>query len=352
MTDAALRWAGTLALVTLALSSPASAHGLLLSATGEPNAIVGRVSYSDGAPGAGEFVELRDLEAPAAPPTTQAADRTGAFRFPAAAGPRYALIAPGGEGHSTELHLTATPGARGRMVDGAAPGTGARALGNVPAWMMSGGLIATAALIVAAWSARRRRRVRPARTAPLRALPAGGALSRAPRPVRPPRVHVSPRKQVPAPSSSVRRRHWRHCGFPGGCACIACRPCRQGPSSPERGSAERLAPCRGRRWCRCAGVPYGPSERAPLPAATRPPLPDRPRAFAAHILLRSPLFSARGSRSAVQLGRSGRGGAGCAASRGADMPATIAANPVTVRQRRDTAQFPCSTIVVQLRLLA
>ena len=160
MISATLRQASLVALAALACSSSASAHGLLLSATGEPNAIVGRVSYSDGAPGAGEFVELRDLETPSAPPSTRAADRSGAFRFPATMGHRYALTAYGEEGHTTELRLTLAPGARGRMIDDPPSSADIIATGDAPAWMMVGGLIVILALIVGGWEILSRRRER------------------------------------------------------------------------------------------------------------------------------------------------------------------------------------------------
>ena len=48
-----------LALPLLALAMPAWAHGLLVTAEAEAGRIEGRVYYSDGAPGVGEYVELK-----------------------------------------------------------------------------------------------------------------------------------------------------------------------------------------------------------------------------------------------------------------------------------------------------
>jgi hypothetical protein len=147
---AALSFAGVL----LTGAAPALAHGLLVSVQGEGAAVTGRVYYSDGAPGAGEYVELRDLTAPAAQPLTAVTDAGGGFRFPGVAGRSYAVIAHGEEGHITEMQLTLAAGERGRLVDAEARAEG----GAPPAWLVIGGLLALST-IPALWL--RWQRLRP-----------------------------------------------------------------------------------------------------------------------------------------------------------------------------------------------
>jgi hypothetical protein len=101
----------------LTMAVPALAHGFLVSVRGEGSAITGRVYYSDGAPGAGEFVELRDLTDGAQTVRSGTTDTAGNFRFDGVAGHRYALIAHGEEGHTTEMEITLGAGERGRLVD-------------------------------------------------------------------------------------------------------------------------------------------------------------------------------------------------------------------------------------------
>jgi len=147
MTPARLAHSCALALATLAIASPATAHGLLMSATGEQNGIVGRVSYSDGRPGVGEFVELRDLTT--SPPHSQSsvADASGTFRFPAKEGHRYALIAHGEEGHSTEMRLTLSPGARSGTAEAPSSGAGTGEQRRFRALLIIAALLAIFALV-------------------------------------------------------------------------------------------------------------------------------------------------------------------------------------------------------------
>jgi hypothetical protein len=141
----------------LSLAAPAFAHGLLVSARSDGDTVAGRVYYSDGAPGAGEYVEFRDLTDPARPARTAAADATGGFRFPGVPGHRYAVIAHGEEGHTTELQVELRAGERARLSD-AAPADAA-GLSLPPAWMLIGALLLLST-VPALWL--RARRNRPA----------------------------------------------------------------------------------------------------------------------------------------------------------------------------------------------
>lgn len=141
-----------LLLGALAAAAPAFAHGLLVSVRGEGSDIVGRVYYSDGTAGAGEFVELRDLTQPDSAAQSAAADARGAFRFPGVQGRLYAVVAHGEEGHTTEMQLTLVAGERGRLVEAPSPTAGFRA---PPAWAVVGGLLLLSA-IPALWLRRRR----------------------------------------------------------------------------------------------------------------------------------------------------------------------------------------------------
>lgn len=135
----------------LAASVPALAHGFLVSMRGEGTTISGRVYYSDGTPGAREFVELRDVTDASRPLQTGATDQAGAFRFTGVAGHRYALIAHGEEGHTTEMLLTLASGARGKLVDVAGPSKSSWA---PPAWALIGGALLLS-MLPALWLRRR-----------------------------------------------------------------------------------------------------------------------------------------------------------------------------------------------------
>ena len=149
-----MRSARLLALVAvlLAVGAPALAHGLLVQARADGGAIVGRVYYSDGTAGAGEFVQLRDLSEPSRPPVGASTDGQGGFRFVAATGHRYAVVAHGEEGHTTEVTLTAAAGERARLTEPSTPSAEADA---PPAWLIIGGLLLLS-LPVAWWLNRRR----------------------------------------------------------------------------------------------------------------------------------------------------------------------------------------------------
>lgn len=155
-----------LAPAAVCLSAQAAGHGLLVTATEDRGAIVRRVYYSDGTAGAGEFVELRDLGAPRSQPQSATTDNSGAFRFPALIGHRYALLAYGEEGHMTEVRLTLSTGARGRMVDNPEPGAKTAEEGLLPAWMMIGALLGISALLAAGRQALKRRASRLIRRHP------------------------------------------------------------------------------------------------------------------------------------------------------------------------------------------
>ena len=137
----------------LTMAVPALAHGFLVSVRGEGTVISGRVYYSDGAPGAGEFVELRDLTDGAQPARSGTTDTAGTFRFDGVAGHRYALIAHGEEGHTTEMEITLRAGERGRLVDAPAP---AGLPWPPPAWAVIGAVLLLST-IPALWLRRRGR---------------------------------------------------------------------------------------------------------------------------------------------------------------------------------------------------
>lgn len=130
-----------LTLLALASAAPAFAHGLLVQVRGEASAVTGRVYYSDGAPGAGEFVELRDLTEPARPVLSGATDPQGGFRFPGVPGHAYAVVVHGEEGHTTEMRLTLASGERGRLVDTPTPASAEGGFAWPPAWMLIGALL-------------------------------------------------------------------------------------------------------------------------------------------------------------------------------------------------------------------
>ena len=121
-------------------SLSAYAHGLLVSARTEGNAVVGTMYYSDGALAAGEFVELIDVDAPSEhkPGVTTSSD--GTFRFEnAITGHRYRIIAHGEEGHETEMELVFAEGAKAKLND---PDGAPAEESGPPAWLIIGGLLA------------------------------------------------------------------------------------------------------------------------------------------------------------------------------------------------------------------
>lgn len=133
----------------LIAATPAAAHGLLVTATAEGSVVVGRVYYSDGAPGVREFVELRDLTDPARAAASAQTDGRGAFRLPGTPGHAYAVIAHGEEGHTTEVRLTLAPGESARLA-----GEPEAPRDPFPAWAVIGALLAASAL-AALWLRKR-----------------------------------------------------------------------------------------------------------------------------------------------------------------------------------------------------
>ncbi len=87
------------------LVAPAFAHGLMLSVTADGATARGTISYSDGTPAAGEWVQLFDLTRPDTPTqqTTTAVD--GTFSLPGAAGREYRIVVMGQESHTLEKQL-------------------------------------------------------------------------------------------------------------------------------------------------------------------------------------------------------------------------------------------------------
>lgn len=111
------------AALALLWASPAAAHGLLVSIRGEGRFVTGRVYYSDGTLGTGQYAELKDLSAPGAKPRSGKTDAHGGFRFEGVPGHRYRFLTEGEEGHQTEMLITLAAGARGKFIDGDAAKT-------------------------------------------------------------------------------------------------------------------------------------------------------------------------------------------------------------------------------------
>lgn len=128
----------------MAIASPLLAHGLLVSVEADGNVINGKVYYSDGTPGAGEFIELRDLnraENGATQEQSTATDAGGKFSFTGILGHQYAVVAHGEEGHVTEMQITLASGESGRLIDTPPASGGQEGPGLPPAWMIIGGLL-------------------------------------------------------------------------------------------------------------------------------------------------------------------------------------------------------------------
>ncbi len=145
----------TVGMLMLLLAAPALAHGLLVKVRGEDNAISGTVYYSNGTPGAGEWVQLTDLTHPTVPPQGINAGPDGSFRFVGVPGRQYRVVVQGDEGHSVTSELTLAAGARGQFVDDDAPTTSSWT--TPPAWLVIGGLLLLS-IIPAVWLRRRGKR--------------------------------------------------------------------------------------------------------------------------------------------------------------------------------------------------
>ncbi len=137
------------------VAASASAHGLLISVRGDGSTVSGTVYYSNGTPGAGEWVEMYDLNRTEAPPLGANAGPDGGFDFPGVEGGRYRILVSGEEGHSVESEITLSAGARGQFVDRDAPVE--QGWTWPPAWLVIGGLL-LASVIPALWFRRRGKR--------------------------------------------------------------------------------------------------------------------------------------------------------------------------------------------------
>lgn len=98
---------GVLIALLLALSLPAWAHGLRLSAAASATGFAGRAYYSDDTPAAGERVRALTADGQSVADTLTGAD--GRFTLPIAVAGRYTLVASGEEGHRSEAILDFAP---------------------------------------------------------------------------------------------------------------------------------------------------------------------------------------------------------------------------------------------------
>ena len=136
-------------------AAPALAHGLLISVRGDGKSVSGTLYYSNGKPGAGEWVEMFDQAQPAAKPQAMATLADGSFRFQGIAGHSYRIVASGEEGHSVESRIVLGEQTRGQFVDTdptAPPKPGFRL---PPAWALLGGVLELS-ILPALWLRRRR----------------------------------------------------------------------------------------------------------------------------------------------------------------------------------------------------
>lgn len=149
----------TLLVVALIASQAVLAHGLLVSVRGDDSSVSGRVYYSNGDPGAGEWVQLFDLVESATPPLGINTSSDGSFRFPGVAGRRYRVSVTGEEGHAVDSEITLGPNARGRFVERDPSGDAQKAASPLwppPAWAVIGGVLLLS-MIPALWLRLRRR---------------------------------------------------------------------------------------------------------------------------------------------------------------------------------------------------
>ena len=143
------------ALLAWLMASPAQAHGLLVKVRGQGEAVTGTVYYSDGRPGAGEWVQMFDVAQPAAAAASMNTGPDGGFRFAGVVGHRYRIVVTGEEGHSVESVITLGGQARGTFVDTDAPTADESGPSAPPAWALIGGLLALS-ILPALWLRRRR----------------------------------------------------------------------------------------------------------------------------------------------------------------------------------------------------
>jgi len=83
----------------------ALAHGMQLSVRADGATVRGTVSYSDGEPAAGEWIQMFDLTRPATAPQQTNTAVDGNFSFPGIAGREYRIEVTGQESHSLEKRL-------------------------------------------------------------------------------------------------------------------------------------------------------------------------------------------------------------------------------------------------------
>jgi hypothetical protein len=102
-----------LALIAAALAAtgPAFAHGLRLEVEAKGACLIGRVSYSDGWPGAQEVVRVAEVGAEG-PEQTVTADDQGRFAVAVAAGRAYQVTVSGDEEHTVRRTVQAGPSAQ------------------------------------------------------------------------------------------------------------------------------------------------------------------------------------------------------------------------------------------------
>ena len=136
-----------LALPLFVLAVPALAHGLLVSVEAQAGRIDGRVYYSDGAPGAGEYVELKRSAEAREPIASAITDVDGRFSFSTQGGP-HVIVAHGEEGHLTEISVE--DGERGRLIERDEAEQVDDGAGLPPAWLLIGALLALS-MIRAVW---------------------------------------------------------------------------------------------------------------------------------------------------------------------------------------------------------
>ncbi|MDZ4375990.1 MAG: hypothetical protein U1C74_31815 [Phenylobacterium sp.] len=142
-------------LVAAFVATSALAHGLLVSVRADGETVTGKVYYSNGKAGAGEWVEMADLAQPAAKPQGMAAGPEGEFRFSGVEGRRYRVSVIGDEGHRVDSDIELLPKARGKFVE-VDPTPAEPESSAPPAWAVLGGLLLVS-LIPALWLRHRAR---------------------------------------------------------------------------------------------------------------------------------------------------------------------------------------------------